>query len=307
VHIISPGDNTVTREAQVHVKASIVSETEVTDITISVNGRPAWKYRKSVMVVPKLEGSVVEQTVPLEAGRNVISVIARNENAVSQPAMITITYSKPVVRKPCLYALIVGVSDYTDSNYDLRYAHKDAQAVWDVFKDQKGKLFSDVKAKVLLNSDATKDNILDGLDWLISEATQKDVGIVFISGHGVHDQRRNYYFLPHDGDGDRLRRTAVNWYEFQDTLSSIPSKAMLFVDTCHAAMAAGKTKGSAGMDITEIIADLAADESGVVVMASSTGREVSIELDELKHGAFTKALVEGLLGRRTTTRMVPSI
>jgi len=48
------------------------------------------------------------------------------------------------------------------------------------------------------------------------------------------------------------------------------------------------------VDNTEAIRELASDEYGVVVMAASTGQEVSIERPEWKHGAFTKALLEGL-------------
>jgi hypothetical protein len=297
VNIISPDDNTTTSQEEIRVKVRITSEAEVTEVTISVNGRPAWKTGKGFIRASALEGELIDQTVTLEPGRNIISVIARNENAVSQPAIVTVTYQKPQVRKPNLYLLAIGVSEYADTNYELRYADKDARAVMNIFKGQEGKLFDRVDTKALFNNDATKDNILDGLDWLITEATQKDVGIVFISGHGMHDARGNYYFLPYNGEPENLRRTGVNWYEFQDTLSSIPSKALLFVDTCHAGKVTGRTKGSSDLDITDIIADFATDESGVVVMASSTGREVSIENGKWEHGAFTLALIEGLSGK----------
>ena len=42
---------------------------------------------------------------------------------------------------------------------------------------------------------------------------------------------------------------------------------------------------------------LTSAENGVVVFASSTGRETSQESAEWNNGAFTKALVEGLGGR----------
>lgn len=41
---------------------------------------------------------------------------------------------------------------------------------------------------------------------------------------------------------------------------------------------------------------------GAVVFASSTGSQVSVELDEFKHGAFTKALLEGLDGKADYTK-----
>ena len=42
--------------------------------------------------------------------------------------------------------------------------------------------------------------------------------------------------------------------------------------------------------------DLLAPESGVVVFASTTGNEVSLESPEWQNGAFTKAILEGMRG-----------
>ena len=43
-----------------------------------------------------------------------------------------------------------------------------------------------------------------------------------------------------------------------------------------------------------MVADFAHTESGVVVYAASTGRQVSQENESWGNGAFTKALIEGL-------------
>jgi WD40 repeat protein len=293
VRILSPDDNAATEESEIEVQLAITGEEREAEVTIAVNGRPAWKDER--FIVDPID--VIHQTVALEPGRNTISAIARNENAVSQPATVVVSYQKPQAIKPDLYMLAIGVSDHADTRYDLDYADEDAQAMADIFEGQKGKLFGSVDAKVLLNDDATRDNILDGLDWLLEEATQRDVGIIFIAGHGMHDPQGDYYFFPHDGDDGHLRRSAVNWHEFKGTLTDLSSKALLFVDTCHAASAAGRGRGSRDLDITDIIADLAADEVGVVVMAVSTGRETSIERKDWRHGAFTLALTEGLSGK----------
>ncbi len=55
------------------------------------------------------------------------------------------------------------------------------------------------------------------------------------------------------------------------------------------------------VEIDKIAADLASAENGVVVFASCTGRQYSIEHDKWKNGAFTKALVEGLAGKADYT------
>jgi uncharacterized caspase-like protein len=44
------------------------------------------------------------------------------------------------------------------------------------------------------------------------------------------------------------------------------------------------------------VRDMVREDSGIVMMCSSTGREVSIEDPGLGHGFFTQALVDGLSG-----------
>jgi uncharacterized caspase-like protein len=56
---------------------------------------------------------------------------------------------------------------------------------------------------------------------------------------------------------------------------------------------AGHTRG-APVDLNGAINDFATAESGLVVYGASTGRELSVEKDEWKHGAFTKALIEAI-------------
>jgi hypothetical protein len=61
-------------------------------------------------------------------------------------------------------------------------------------------------------------------------------------------------------------------------LRSLAGKAVLFLDTCHAAGAIenGSWRGLACLDINSVINEFASAENGVVAFASSTGREGSI-------------------------------
>lgn len=199
------------------------------------------------------------------------------------------------VDRPNLYILSIGVSKYADKDYNLTYADADAEAITRAFKSQQGKLYNRVETKLLTNTLADRDNILDGLEWLIRETTQKDMAVIFVAGHGTKDGGGQYYFMPHDSDMDSLRRTGVKWYEFQDTIERLPGTRWLLADTCHS----GAITGKRGMtrdasDITDALRDLRKVENGVVVMSAATGREASEENSSWGHGAFTLALVEGI-------------
>ena len=82
--------------------------------------------------------------------------------------------------------------------------------------------------------------------------------------------------------------------EIKNTVSSIAGKVAMFVDTCHSGGVMGKR---AITDITGVINELTSAENGVVVFASSTGRQYSLEDPEWGNGAFTKAVIEGIAGK----------
>ena len=58
--------------------------------------------------------------------------------------------------------------------------------------------------------------------------------MLFLSGHGVDDRNGYYYFLPHNADRERLKRTGVNFSDIQNTLYALSGKVVLFIDTCRA-------------------------------------------------------------------------
>jgi hypothetical protein len=295
ITILSPEPGAVVDAAQVTVRAKVVDPKgrAITGVKLLVNGRQA----RDIEIIGGGGPNDWSGTATLAAGQNTVTVIATNNvGSDSVPATVTVTYRAPEeVHKPNLYLLAVGVSEYQNPAFNLRFAAKDATDLAAVWQQQQGRLFEHVTAKVLTNAGASRDAVLDGLDWLAKQVTQHDYAVVFVSGHGQADPRGTYYFLPHGVDPDALKRTAVVWSEFQTTLASLPCKTLLLLDTCHAGGATGsKTKGA--NVYLNVIRDAMAEESGVITMASCMGQEVSLEDEEWGNGAFSKALIAGLGG-----------
>jgi hypothetical protein len=110
----------------------------------------------------------------------------------------------PAVRLPSLFVLAIGVSEYKQASYRLQLAHKDANDFADVMQAQAGKVYASVEVRRLINSQATKQRVLDELQWLGRAAQDGDVTMLFIAGHGVSVDHGLYYFLPVDGHVDPL-------------------------------------------------------------------------------------------------------
>jgi WD40 repeat protein len=305
VTILSPRDSEILTQPEITIAYTVRSSSAepVTGIRALIDGRPARQERGLKVVGKGTQEETLKITIPERDCE--ISLIAENRFAASEPATVRIIYrgktekTEEFVVKPNLYILAIGVSLYQDKNLTLQFAAKDAKDFAQALEKQKGGLYRDVKVRLLTDAQATRDEVMDGLDWIQKETTAKDVAMVFMAGHGTNDQTGNYYFLPANVDTEKLKRTGVVFSDIKNTLNSLAGKALFFMDTCHSGNVMGSRR--AQTDITGMVNELASAENGVVVFASSTGKQYSLEDISWGNGAFTKALVEGLSGKADYT------
>jgi WD40 repeat protein len=304
VSILSPKDGSETSAKEIEVKFEVRSPSgePVTKVRVLVDGRPIGRGL-AIKEIQKDQGIQTART-PIPEKDTEISIIAENKYAASVPATVSLKWSGKVKEeeftiKPKLYVLAIGVSKYKDKNLTLQFASKDAADFAESLLKQKGGLYRDVVVKVITDERATRDEIIDGFDWISKETTSKDVAMIFLAGHGVNDSGGAYYYLPVNTDLGKLRRTGVLFAEMKNTVASVAGKAILFIDTCHAGNVMGARGGAS--DITGVVNELASAENGAVVFASSTGRQYSFEDSAWENGAFTKAVVEGIEGRADYT------
>lgn len=280
------------------------------------------KARVNGKLVRELKGKglraagVQEIEVPLPSSDAEILLFAENKHGKSDPVTIKVSRAAAPQAEVAaekyekLYLLIVGISSYPEPN-TLDLANKDARDFAHHMARQTGKLYDSAVPKLLIDEQATRQNILDGLKWLRDSVGEKDAGVVFFAGHG-HNIGASYYFLPVDAKAFPAKGEVKNeaelaawnakhapsaWVagdEIAKTLQNLKGRAVFFVDTCHAgALARQATRGSS--DMTGTLNNLG-EEKGVIVFASSTSRELSQEDPAWGNGAFTKALIEGIKG-----------
>ena len=193
-----------------------------------------------------------------------------------------------------LHVLAVGINRYADANIPaLRYAVPDAEAIANVFKTQGGgRPYAGVRVKLLTDNEATVSNLKFAVRELKDTATENDVAVIFLSGHGVRDRDGNFYFAAHDVDRKNLALTALDWRDFTAALREVRAKRVLVLaDTCHA----GGIVGDEAANVEALAAKIN-KEAHRLVFVSCGGREAAIGREDWGHGAFTKALLEALAG-----------
>jgi hypothetical protein len=189
---------------------------------------------------------------------------------------------------PKVYAVLVGVARYSHMK-SLKYTDDDAYRMYAFLKSPEGGALADDQIRVLVDEDATKENILNSLERTFAKAGPNDVIFFYFSGHGL-----NGAFLPIDFDGNsnKLEHT-----EIMKILDKSQAKSKIVIaDACHSG-SIQNAKGASAQSIIETYYDaFSRSTGGMVLMMSSKAEETSIENNGLRQGIFSHFLIRGLKG-----------
>ena len=178
----------------------------------------------------------------------------------------------------------------------LEHARRDAQVMHDLMVNPDCGLFPPGNVKLLLDEQATRENIIEALVQLRQESGPDDTVWIVFSGHkGWHDNE--FYWITYDTNLDRLQSTGLTNAEVEKRVSQInAARLVLILDCCHAlgSDAAGLRTKDTPVTPEEYLGQFTG--KGRVTLAASGTGEKAIELDRLGHGAFIFHLKEGLEG-----------
>lgn len=199
------------------------------------------------------------------------------------------------------WAITIGINKY-EFMQPLNYAMRDAELIRDFLCNEAGFekvfYFSDESPEV--NGKSTlpyRANLLRVLRQIFENPFMSagDNFWFFFSGHGMRYNGRDY-LMPYDGDPGDVENTAICINHINERLRRCGAdNIVLILDACR----------NLGTRTGEGIGNQTAEESrqtGVVSIFSCSPNEYSFEIEELKQGAFTFALLEGLgvKGQRAT-------
>lgn len=165
------------------------------------------------------------------------------------------------------YALLIGVGESAYPKLSLPVTVRDVQALKATLVNPDLCAYPDTEqhVRLLQNHGATKQAIMDELDWLQEQAINdpKATILIYYSGHGWLDTAsQKYYLLQHDIDPLDWQGTALLAGQFKQSLREIqPRRLLVIIDSCHA-------QGMAGLKGVELDLKL---PPGIVRMADPKG------------------------------------
>lgn len=138
------------------------------------------------------------------------------------------------------YALVIGVSKYKFDGRGIRnlpYADSDAARMRDALLSVHGGGVHQENMQVLLNEDATLENIKSALAALRAKTKPTDSVVLYLNLNGAYDPKEpdRKYLMAHDSDPGDMRNTALAVGDLISIASSPvdPARIVLLADTCH--------------------------------------------------------------------------
>jgi formylglycine-generating enzyme required for sulfatase activity/uncharacterized caspase-like protein len=194
------------------------------------------------------------------------------------------------------WAIVVGINHYKFlPNAALKCAGYDALAMRSFLCDEAG--FN--PRQVLLCGDSGEESSRDGMlatlrDILrhdIQRAARADNLWFFFSGHGIDD-----CLMPFDGNPRDLRATAIPISFVTEQLRKCKAKNIVIVlDMCRNESFDPEQRSEVSIeDSLRNLVKARDGQQGIITLFSCSRGERSYEIADLKQGAFTYALLEGL-------------
>jgi formylglycine-generating enzyme required for sulfatase activity len=193
------------------------------------------------------------------------------------------------------FAIVIGINKYHPTNFQaLKYAKSDAESVRDFFRQEaqfdEVNFFADDSPDLesksgrsipTYPSSGNLDSFL-GDRFKIPFLSSGDNCWFFFAGHGLQYNQRDY-LMPIDANPREVERTGIAIDYIRERLkSSGADNVILVIDAC-------RTEGARdGMGVG------GEAQPGVITIYSCSSTQKSWEIEALKQGAFTFALLEAL-------------
>lgn len=204
------------------------------------------------------------------------------------------------------HALLIGIANYRQVSSLPAAILNDVNDLAATLSSQKYCAYDPANVVTLLDAEATRAAVLEGLDELASRVSPDDTACVFFSGHGAvvgSPDNEDSVLVTVDSDLADIENTSIRSDELAAALAQIKAKRLLvFIDACHAGGAAISKRLTDGKGhelksgYSQSTFTRLAVGRGRALMASCRADEVSAVLNGARNSVFTTALLAGLRG-----------
>ena len=189
-------------------------------------------------------------------------------------------------------ALLIATSDYSDPALrQLRAPGRDASDLEEVLSSPQIGGFA---VQTLINARCSE--LLGAIEDFCADRRLDDQLLIYLSCHGVLDDRGRLYYAATDTRRQRTAATAVSAAWLNERLDDCRARSQIVIlDCCHSGAFASGAKGESDLALEQRFEP---HGRGRIVLTASRGTEYSFEGDQPSgigmRSVFTQAIVDGL-------------
>jgi len=263
-------------------------------------------------------------SVQLSRGENRIETSITNVNGTESYRMPLLVKYTPVVQQTeKIYFLGIGIDNFSDSQYNLRYSAKDIRDLAISLKERYG---STITIDTLFDKNVTINNV-KALKEKLLQTSVNDKVIISYSGHGLLSKTYDYFLSTYAVNFTKPEEKGLSYDELEDLLDSIPArKKLMMIDACHSGevdkeegIAMNKMVDSLGLakgliikknnnqqlglknsfELMQSIFVNVGKSTGATIISAAAGNQFALESGDLKNGVFTYSLLEAMNKNKT--------
>ncbi|MSR24917.1 MAG: peptidase C14 [Nitrospiraceae bacterium] len=195
------------------------------------------------------------------------------------------------------YAIVIGIEQYREKLPKADFADRDAKLVGEYLTKVMGHPEENVIVRT--NDKASMNDVVKYLESWLPNNVEKDSSVfIYYSGHGAPNTKTgDAYLVPYDGDPTFVEKTGYPLKKLYAQLESLPTKDITVVlDSCFSG-AGGRSVIGKGLRPMGLSMEHSISAAGkAVVLAASSGDQVSSTYEEKGHGLLTYFFLKGLQG-----------
>ncbi len=199
--------------------------------------------------------------------------------------------------RPNAYAVVVGIEQYREKLPKADFADRDAKLVGEYLTKVLG--YPEQNVVVRLNEKAAKTDLEKYFgDWLRNNVEPGGSVFVYYSGHGApNPTTSDAYLVPYDGDPTFIDTTGFPLKRLYASLDKLPAAEITVVlDSCFSGAGGRSVLAKGARPIVLSLENTLLAGGKTVVLAASSGNQISSTFQEQGHGLFTYFLLKGLQG-----------
>lgn len=195
------------------------------------------------------------------------------------------------------FAVVIGIEQYREKLPTADFADRDAMLMGEYLTKVLG--YPEENVVVRVNDKAARTDLEKYFEaWLPNNVENDSSVFIYYSGHGTPNTKSgDAYLVPYDGDPTFIEKTGYPLKRLYAALDKLPVKDVTVVlDSCFSGAGGRSVLAQGAKPMVLSVENTMAAGGKTVVLAASSGDQISSAYAEKGHGLLTYFFLKGLQG-----------